>query len=65
VVSSLKKLGYTFDFRELLQQETLMRDRLGPYRVDMQGACENPDDVVGQRMPALADYLRLRGERHC
>ena len=48
VVSSLKKLGYTFDFRELLQQETLMRDRLRPYRVDMQGACENPDGVVGQ-----------------
>lgn len=48
VVSSLKKLGYTFDFRELLEQETLMRDRLGPYRVEMQAASENPDDVVGQ-----------------
>ena len=25
-----------------------MRDRLGPYRVEMQAASENPDDVVGQ-----------------
>jgi hypothetical protein len=46
VVSSLKKLGYTFDFRDLLEQETLMRDRLGPYRAEMQAACENPDDVL-------------------
>ena len=48
VVSSLKKLGYTFDFRDLLEQDTLMRDHLGPYRAEMEAACEDPEDVVGQ-----------------
>jgi Sulfotransferase domain len=44
----LEQLGYTFDFRDLLEHETLMRDRLGPYRVEMQAACEAPYDVIGQ-----------------
>jgi hypothetical protein len=48
VVSSLKKLGYRFDFRDLLDQESLMRDHLEPFRADMEAACEDPDDVVGQ-----------------
>jgi hypothetical protein len=48
VVSSLKKLRYTFDFRDLLEQEALMRDRLGPFRAEMRAACKDPDDVVGQ-----------------
>jgi hypothetical protein len=48
VVSSLKKLGYTFDFRNLLEQEALMRDRLDPFRAEMEAACTDPDDVVGQ-----------------
>jgi hypothetical protein len=64
VVSSLKKLGYTFDFRDLLEQDTLMRDHLGPYRAEMQAARENPDTtfdadcgaVFGAGGDGLGDY---------
>ena len=44
-VSSLKRLGWTFDFRDLLAQPLLMRDHLEPFRGEME-AC--PEDVIAQ-----------------
>jgi hypothetical protein len=48
VVSSLKRLGFTFDFNDLLQQPLLMDQRLGRFRSDMEAALGSPEDVVGQ-----------------
>lgn len=47
-VSSLKRLGWLFDFKELLAQPLLMRDWLEPFRDEMEQAVENSGDVVGQ-----------------
>lgn len=44
--SSLKRLNWTFDFQDLLDQPLLMRDHLEPYRADMQAI--KSDDVIGQ-----------------
>jgi len=44
--SSLKRLGWTFDFNDLLDQPLLMRDHLEPYRDQMQSI--KADDVIGQ-----------------
>jgi len=44
--SSLKRLNWTFEFQDLLDQPLLMRDHLGPYREEMQTI--QPDDVIGQ-----------------
>lgn len=45
-VSSLKRLGWNFDFNDLLDQPLLMRDHLEPYRDRMRAI--NSDDVIGQ-----------------
>ena len=45
-VSSLKRLGWSFDFADLLHQPLLMRDHLEPYRAAME-SCSR-DDVIGQ-----------------
>lgn len=45
-VSSLKRLNWSFDFRDLLQQPYLMRDHLERYRSSMQS--DETADVVGQ-----------------
>ena len=45
-VGSLKRLNWSFDFQDLLQQPLLMRDHLEPYRVAMES--QAADDVVGQ-----------------
>jgi hypothetical protein len=45
VVSSLKRLGWDFNFDDLLQQPFLMRDWLEPYRDDM---LAKPVDVIAQ-----------------
>lgn len=45
-VGSLKRLNWSFDFEDLLEQPLLMRDYLEPYRTAMQS--EMPDDIVGQ-----------------
>ena len=45
-VGSLKRLNWSFDFQDLLQQPLLMRDHLEPYRVAMKS--QAADDVVGQ-----------------
>jgi hypothetical protein len=43
---SLKRLGWKFDFKDLLDQPLLMRDHLEPYRNLMQAI--KADDVIGQ-----------------
>ena len=44
--SSLKRLGWSFDFTDLLAQPSLMRDWLEPYRKDMESI--GREDIVGQ-----------------
>ena len=44
--SSLKRLGWNFDFNDLLGQPLLMRDHLEPYRDQMQAI--RADDGIGQ-----------------
>ncbi|MBI5353273.1 MAG: sulfotransferase [Chloroflexi bacterium] len=44
--SSLKRLNWSFDFRDLLEQPLLMRDHLEKDRADMEKI--QPDDIVGQ-----------------
>lgn len=44
--SSLKRLGWSFDFKDLLAQPLLMRDWLGPYRSKIEAM--PTDDVIGQ-----------------
>lgn len=44
--SSLKRLGWNFDFKDLLAQPLLTRDHLEPYREQMQSI--KADDVIGQ-----------------
>lgn len=46
VASSLKRLDWSFDFQDLLEQPLLMRDWLEPYREEMRAM--PVDDVVGQ-----------------
>ena len=45
-VSSLKYLGWFFDFSHLLQQPLLMQDWLEPYRAEMQQT--KTDDIIAQ-----------------
>lgn len=47
-VSSLKRLDWPFDFKDLLAQPLLMRDWLEPFRSEMEAALEQPRDVIGQ-----------------
>jgi hypothetical protein len=44
--SSLKRLNWSFDFNDLLNQPMLMHDHLEPYRKDMQSM--PAEDVIGQ-----------------
>ncbi len=44
--SSLKRLNWPFDFRDLLAQPLLMRDQLEPYRPQMEAM--PADDIIGQ-----------------
>jgi hypothetical protein len=44
--SSLQRLGWNFDFKDLLDQPLLMRDHLENYRDEMQAV--KSDDVIGQ-----------------
>ena len=45
-VSSLKRLGWSFDFADLLQQPLLMRDHLEPYRAAMESCSRG--DIIAQ-----------------
>ncbi len=44
--SSLKRLGWSFNFRDLLNQPLLMRDHLEPDRADMESTAAG--DIIGQ-----------------
>jgi hypothetical protein len=46
--SSLLRLGWAFDFRDLLAQPLLMRDWLEPFRPAMEQCLADPEDVIGQ-----------------
>jgi len=47
-VSSLKRLGWSFDFDHLLNQPLLMRDHLEPFRSEMNHSKQDDQDIVGQ-----------------
>ena len=46
--SSLKLKGWTFDFRNFLDQPRLMETRLAPWRDDIARAVADPPDIIGQ-----------------
>ena len=45
-MSSLKRLGYVFDFSDLTQQPLLMRERLGRFRSEIEDAVHSPADII-------------------
>ena len=47
-VSSLKRLDWSFEFADLLNQPLLMQDWLEPFRDEMESMSQTPNDVVGQ-----------------
>jgi hypothetical protein len=47
-VSSLKRLDWDFDLRDLLAQPLLMRDHLESFRDEMEKTLLKPQDVIGQ-----------------
>jgi hypothetical protein len=44
----LKRLGWRFDFGDLLAQPLLMRDWLSEYKAEMEADVQTPGDVVAQ-----------------
>jgi hypothetical protein len=46
--SSLKRLDWPFDLRDLLEQPLLMRDWLEPFRPQLENLTKTPEDVIGQ-----------------
>jgi hypothetical protein len=48
VASSWKRLGWTFDFANLLEQPLLLRDVLGPFLGEIKRVARVPADVVEQ-----------------
>lgn len=46
--SSLKRLGWPFDFSDLLSQPRLMATGLEPYRGEMEAMLRAPEDILGQ-----------------
>jgi len=46
VVGSLKRLGFTFDFKNLLEQPLLMNERLRPFRSEVEAVAGVPGDVI-------------------
>lgn len=48
VASSLMKLGWSFNFQDLLEQPLLMRDWLDPFREDMEKLIGTPYDLIAQ-----------------
>ncbi|NMC11741.1 MAG: sulfotransferase [Chloroflexi bacterium] len=47
-VSSLKRLGWNFNFFDLLEQPLLMRDCLAPYRQEILSVHQKTDDIIAQ-----------------
>ena len=48
VASSLKRLGWTHDFADFLDQPLLLRDHLGPFEDDIRDFAERERDIVDQ-----------------
>lgn len=48
VASSLMKLGWSFDFQDLLDQPLLMRDWLEPFRDEMEQLQDNSNNLIHQ-----------------
>lgn len=48
VVGSIKRMGWSFDHRHLLEQPLLMRDLLSRYRNDLKRVAFGPSDLVDQ-----------------
>jgi hypothetical protein len=46
--SSLKRLGWTFPFPDLLDQPLLMRDLLRPFEAELARRAERPGDILDQ-----------------
>jgi hypothetical protein len=46
--SSLKRLNWPFDMRDLLAQPLLLRDWLAPYEAQMLACLANPEDILRQ-----------------
>jgi hypothetical protein len=57
-VSSLKRLGWSFDFAELLHQPLLMRDYLEPYRAAME-SCSRLDVIAQASLLWVIIYRTL------
>jgi len=57
-VSSLKRLGWSFDFADLLQQPLLMRDHLEPYRGAME-SCPRTDIIAQASLLWVMIYRTL------
>jgi hypothetical protein len=47
-VSSLKRLGWDFNFFDLLEQPLLMQDCLNPFRAEILTVQQTPDDIIAQ-----------------
>jgi hypothetical protein len=48
VVSSLKRLRFSFDFDNLLRQPSLMNGKLRHFRSAIEASLRSPDDIIGQ-----------------
>jgi len=65
-VSSLKRLNWSFEFADLMNQPLLMQDWLEPFRDEMEAMLRTPNDVVGQAgllwqmVYQVVDSLRTR-----
>lgn len=64
---SLKRLGWTFDFRNWAEQDLLLRDLLAPYAEDIRDFAARPRDVVDQAIlmwNAIHHAIRGYRQRH-
>jgi len=48
VTSSILKLGWNFDFQDLLDQPLLMRDWLGSFQAEMEKEIDSQEDLIAQ-----------------
>jgi hypothetical protein len=65
--SSIKRLGWRFDFTTWLDQPLLLRDHLGPMRADLERMAEGDHDLVDEAIVlwnALYGVVRTLDERH-
>ena len=46
--ASLKRMDWRFDFNRFLEQPSLMRDHLDPYRTDITRFANHPPEIVAQ-----------------